>query len=100
DAFVDAYNALRDFYDTQTFVNGDGTVPKTSILVNQTSFRGSFLGLETVLTSSVSGLSGVNSLRDVGITLDRDNRLVVDDVKLNDAIVDKGDAVAKLFGFT
>ncbi|MFM7621925.1 MAG: flagellar filament capping protein FliD, partial [Alphaproteobacteria bacterium] len=25
DAFVDAYNALRDFYDTQTFVNGDGT---------------------------------------------------------------------------
>ncbi|MFM7631617.1 MAG: flagellar filament capping protein FliD, partial [Alphaproteobacteria bacterium] len=100
DAFVEAYNALRDFYDTQTFVNGDGTVPKTSILVNQTSFRGSFLGLETVLTSSVSGLSGVNNLRDVGITLDKDNRLVVDDVKLNDAIVDKGDAVAKLFGFT
>jgi flagellar hook-associated protein 2 len=100
DAFVEAYNALRDFYDTQTLVNGDGTVPKTSILVNQTAFRGSFLGLETVLTGGVSGISSVNSLRDVGITLDDNNRLVVDDVKLNDAIVDKGDAVSKLFGFT
>jgi flagellar hook-associated protein 2 len=100
DAFVEAYNALRDFYDTQTVVNGDGTVPETSILVNQTAFRGSFLGLETVLTGGVSGLPSMNSLRDVGITLDRDNYLVVDDVKLNDAIVDKGDAVAKLFGFT
>ncbi|MFN7666851.1 MAG: flagellar filament capping protein FliD [bacterium] len=99
-AFVEAYNALRDFYDTQTVVNGDGTIPETSILVNQTAFRGSFLGLETLLTGGVSGLSSVNSLRDVGITLDRDNYLVVDDVKLNDAIVDKGDAVAKLFGFT
>jgi flagellar hook-associated protein 2 len=100
DAFVEAYNALRDFYDTQTLVNGDGTVPKTSILVNQSAFRGSFLGLETVLTGGVSGISSVNSLRDVGITLDDNNRLVVDDVKLNDAIVDKGDAVSKLFGFT
>lgn len=100
DAFVEAYNALRDFYDTQTAVNGDGTVPKTSILVNQSAFRGSFLGLETVLTGGVSGISSVNSLRDVGITLDDNNRLVVDDVKLNDAIVDKGDAVSKLFGFT
>lgn len=100
DTFVEAYNALRDFYDTQTAVNGDGTVPKTSILVNQSAFRGSFLGLETVLTGGVSGISSVNSLRDVGITLDDNNRLVVDDVKLNDAIVDKGDAVSKLFGFT
>ncbi len=100
DAFVEAYNTLRDFYDTQTVVNGDGTVPETSILVNQTAFRGSFLGLETILTGGVSGLSSVSSLRDVGITLDKDNYLVVDDVKLNDAIVDKGDAVAKLFGFT
>jgi flagellar hook-associated protein 2 len=100
DAFVEAYNALRDFYDTQTLVNGDGTVPETSILVNQTAFRGSFLGLESVLTGGVSGLSDMNSLRDVGITLDDNNRLVVDDVKLNDAIVEKGDAVAKLFGFT
>ena len=100
DAFVEAYNALRDFYDTQTLVNGDGTVPKTSILVNQSAFRGSFLGLETVLTGGVSGISSVNSLRDVGITLDDNNRLVVDEVKLNDAIVDKGDAVSKLFGFT
>ena len=100
DAFVEAYNDLRDFYDTQTLVNGDGTVPKTSILVNQSAFRGSFLGLETVLTGGVSGISSVNSLRDVGITLDDNNRLVVDEVKLNDAIVDKGDAVSKLFGFT
>jgi flagellar hook-associated protein 2 len=100
DAFVEAYNDLRDFYDTQTLVNGDGTVPKTSILVNQSAFRGSFLGLETVLTGGVSGISSVNSLRDVGITLDDNNRLVVDDVRLNDAIVDKGDAVSKLFGFT
>jgi flagellar hook-associated protein 2 len=100
DAFVEAYNDLKDFYDTQTVVNGDGTVPKTSILVNQTAFRGSFLGLETMLTGQVSGVSGVNTLRDIGITLDKENRLVVDDVKLNDAIVDKGDAVAKLFGFS
>ena len=53
-----------------------------------------------MLTGGVSGISSVNSLRDVGITLDDNNRLVVDDVKLNDAIVDKGDAVSKLFGFT
>jgi flagellar hook-associated protein 2 len=99
DAFVEAYNALRDFYDTQTVVNGDGTVPEDSVLVNQTAFRGSFLGLETALTGQVSGVPRVNTLRDIGITLDRENRLVVDDVKLNDAIVDKGDAVTKLFGF-
>ena len=99
DAVITAYNAMRDFYTTQTATNSDGTVPKTSILVNQTSFKSVVSGLSDLITGGISGISGVNSLRDIGITLDKSNRLVVDDTKLNDAIVDSGGAVAKLFGF-
>jgi flagellar hook-associated protein 2 len=55
--------------------------------------------LRTRLTSAVSGLSGnYQSLASVGITTQKDGSLSLDSDKLNKALTNDFDGVAKLFG--
>ncbi len=95
-AFVDAYNAVTEFfknaqsYDPQTqragILLGDGT---TNLIRNR---------LRTNLAGFVSGgVEGLSRLSDLGVTLNKDGKLQVDHSTLNDAIQSRFDDVTTFF---
>jgi flagellar hook-associated protein 2 len=97
--FVDAYNALLTFSKEQRAINADGTVPEDSILFNDSTLRSITSGLQGLIGGAVGGVSGLNNLREAGISLSSENLLVIDDTKLDAAILEKPDEVRNLFTF-
>lgn len=94
--FVDAYNALRDFVLQNQQVNSDGSVPEGAILNNDSLMEG--------LSDQLQGLFSINfntgaeeTLREIGIEFDANNRLTVDELTLDTAILDSPDVVQALF---
>ena len=98
---VDAYNAVRDFVLEQRAVNDDGTAAEGALLFNDGLTRSAAAELERILSGVVEGLEagGLNNLRDVGVTFTADNRLSVDETKLDDALLTDFEAVRRLFAF-
>jgi flagellar hook-associated protein 2 len=95
---VDAYNDLAEFVDTQLQPPPEGQAPpplyNDSVLrTMRTTLRG---GLGTVLDATVTG--GPARLLDIGIEIDKQGRYTVDAAKLQDAVDNHGEAVARLFG--
>ncbi len=96
-AFVDSYNALRDFINTnQTVLNG---VPsEDAVLFGDFSMKGLSGDIQSLLASNYGATtSTMQNLRDLGITLDGSNKLVVDATKLSDAIKNNYDEVRAIF---
>jgi flagellar hook-associated protein 2 len=96
-AFVSAYN------DVRAYINAHSTVDQQNPQNN-----GLFLGdgtvrdinsrLQQAMTGAVAGLAGdYDALNDLGITTDKDGRLVVDDTKLATALATNVDHVSKIF---
>jgi len=99
--FVEAYNAFRDFVAEQSAVDADGRPAPEAVLFGDRTMRGLVGGLGSVVGSGVTGLDpdALSSLRGIGIELDADNRLRVDDSKLDNALLTKLDDVRNIFEF-
>ncbi len=100
--FVNAYNELRAYSLSQQQVSAEGEVSAESALFGDNTLR----NLESALGGDISGFTAnlpadaISSLRDVGIELDSNNYLTVDDSKLDSALVSNLGEVRALFEFS
>jgi flagellar hook-associated protein 2 len=97
--FVDAYNTLISFTNSQTKVTsvGDGKTPVTGALVGDSSVRSLLSAVRTELTAP-GGSGTYNTLASLGITTDpKDGTLKINDDKLTKAISSDFEGVAAYF---
>jgi flagellar hook-associated protein 2 len=73
--FKDRYNAINTFVKQQRAANADGTIAATSVLYGETSLRDLSTQLKQMVTSVVSGVTGINSLRGSGLGFSADGSL-------------------------
>jgi flagellar hook-associated protein 2 len=101
-AFVEAWNAFRDFLARQSQISDSGEVSKDAVLFGDSTLRAVAGTLGGIVTSDVAGLDpgALSSLAAIGIRLDPNNRLTIDDKRLDDALLGKPDQVRRLFEFT
>ncbi|SME96840.1 flagellar hook-associated protein 2 [Tistlia consotensis] len=94
--FVDAYNSYRDFYDTQQAYTAGVGADDDAVL-----FGDSLLNrLNSTIAGTLTGSFGdetLDSLADIGITLDENNQLTIDSDTLESAIYDDLDSVEAIF---
>ena len=100
-SFVEAYNGFRDFVDAQTAVDANGQPAADAVLLGDRTMRSLVSGLGAVIGGGVTGLDpdAMASLRAVGVELDANNRLSIDDAKLDNALLTKLDDVRGVFEF-
>lgn len=97
-SFIDSYNALRDYIKTQQVVSDSGTVDDGVALFGDTLMENLNRTLQGLVGGSYgSGGTNLSTLRDVGITLDTDNKLVMDESTFDSALIDKFSQVQDLF---
>lgn len=96
--FVENYNALRDFVISQSTVAPDGSVSEDAVLYKDTILSSLNQTIQGLMSRSY-GLGGTNlsSLRELGITLDKTNKLIADETKLDDIITNKFDQLKAIF---
>lgn len=94
-SLVDTYNTLRDFIVTNQTTASDGTADDTATLYGDSTLRSIASTLQSILSSGTSD----TSLAALGITFDDDNKLVVDDSALENALLDNLDDIESLFGY-
>jgi flagellar hook-associated protein 2 len=99
--FVEAYNNFRDFVDAQSAVDANGQPAEDAVLFGDRTLRSLVGGLGTVVGGGVTGLDpdAMASLRAVGVELDSDSRLTIDDSKLDNALLTKLEEVRGVFEF-
>lgn len=90
--FVDAYNAVRSFYDTQKTVGNP--LYTDSMLSNIVDT------FTTALRTDVTTNGTYNKLAIAGVALDRYGKLQIDSDKLKTAMADKPTEIEALFGFS
>lgn len=92
--FVDAYNAWRDFVDTNTSLNDDGDgASSDATLFGDSTLYSVATSIDSALTDYINGLS----LGSIGILLNEDNNLEIDDDTLADALSSNYDNVQSMF---
>lgn len=94
-AFVDAYNALREFVLTNQETSSDGGASEDATLFGDQLLRSASNSVQDAMSYSVDGLS----LRDIGITMNSSNILEVDTSTLEDALLTDLDTVMSLFQY-
>lgn len=96
EAFVTAYNELRELIGTETDSGaGGGTA---GALARDSSTRQILSLIRTELNQAVTGISGsYTTLSSIGVSFERDGTLSPDESKLNAAIQDDSNNVAELF---
>jgi flagellar hook-associated protein 2 len=100
EAFVSAYNDVKAFLLSQQDVSEDGEVSASAILFGDNLLRSMGRDLGTDLAQLVGVDSGaLATLRGVGIELDADGMLTIDNGKLDANLVDKLDEVRGVFEF-
>lgn len=99
--FVNAYNAFRDFVDQQSVVGEGGAVGEGSVLFGDSTLRGLERSISGIISNPVSGLDtdALRSLGAIGITLDANNKLSIDDQKLDSLLLEDLDAVRDVMEF-
>lgn len=96
--FIESYNTLRDYIKTQQVVSEDGEIDNDAILFGDSLLSNINLSVQGLLGGSYgSGGTALSTLREVGITLDADNRLVMDEALFDTAVIDKFDEVRAIF---
>jgi flagellar hook-associated protein 2 len=95
--FVESYNAATTYLKANA--GFDPATKTAGVLISQANLVAGMGQITRALTGSISGLpSSLNSLAAIGITLNRtDGTLVVDQTKLDRALVDNAEGVRKLF---
>lgn len=98
-SFVEQYNNYIDFVTQATDFNPD--TQKGGVLLGDFTIQSVTDQILSAITSPVQGLpTSLNSLSQIGVTLGTDNRLVVDESALTEAINNNPDGVAKLLQMT
>ncbi len=100
--FIDAYNGLRDFIDSQRQVSEAGEVDELAApLFGDTLLRSLGQELGFAVGGAVEGLaSGApTTLAELGIAMGEDNRLSLDVGKLDEMLLADPNAVRKVFEF-
>lgn len=97
--FITAYNALRDFIDTNQTVGSDGTVADDAVLFADSILRGVTKQLSGVLGQSVAAADDtVSTLASLGITLNADNQLELsDETTLDNLLLENLDSLQGFF---
>lgn len=97
--FITAYNALRDFVDTNQTVSSDGTVGDDAVLFADSILRSVTKQLSDVLGKSVASADGtVSSLASLGISLNADNKLELsDETTLDNLLLENLDSIQSFF---
>ncbi|AEF23057.1 flagellar filament capping protein FliD [Pseudomonas fulva] len=97
--FVDAYNALITTSNKLTNVTkvGEDGAPVVGGLVGDATVRGLLSSVRNELVSPGGQGGDLKFLADMGITTQKDGTLKIDDAKLDTALKDNFDSVAKLF---
>ncbi len=94
--FVDAFNKLVTFIDEQTEFNPETF--QTGILFGNSSVQNLETTLRRIATGQTTGASGTfEFLSQIGITTQNDGQLILDEVKLNQALTTDLNSVASLF---
>lgn len=93
--FVESYNELMDTAKSLTRVTrvGEDKAPVTGGLVGDATVRNLVNGVRAELSNPSPGAGGLRALTDLGIALDRDGKLVIDDKKLDAALENNFDQV-------
>jgi flagellar hook-associated protein 2 len=95
-AFVTAYNDTLDNIDTQS--QYDPTSGTTGVLFGDSTTQNIFDSLVSNTNGSIPGLpSNLSLLSQVGITIDQNDRLQIDDATLSSQLTSNLSGVAKLF---
>ncbi|NFV79666.1 flagellar filament capping protein FliD [Magnetospirillum aberrantis] len=95
EAFVEAYNAVREFIITNQSTNTDGTAADDAVLYGDSTLRSLNNYLQTIISSGI----GDADLSDLGITLDEDNLLELDTSTLENLLLDDLDTIQSLFSY-
>ncbi len=94
-AFVTAYNQTAAFFETAQGYNADTEV--AGVLMGDTTTSNIRNSLRNTITNAVSGIESFTRLADLGITLNSDGDLEVDDETLNSSLDDHFDDVLQFF---
>lgn len=98
-AFVASYNSLLSTGKTLTSYNADSQ--KGSALTGDSTLRNLQVQLRSALTSPQTGTTGdFTMLSNIGVSFQKDGTLAVDSTKLDAALNNNMDGVAKLFAGT
>lgn len=96
--FVDQYNSIMNFIQTQTDVGTPSEDSNTTgALVGEGSIVRLQSGLRSLLTSRIAGDSDIKAASDIGITTDRYGVASLDEAKLNEVLREDPESVARFF---
>ncbi|HRJ23416.1 MAG TPA: flagellar filament capping protein FliD [Thauera sp.] len=95
EAFVKAYNDVASTLASLTAYNPDNKTGAT--LTGDSTARNIQSQLRNALGASITGLTGANSLSQVGISFDKDGKLALDSTKFTAALNDTSKDVAAFF---
>ena len=97
-AFVEAYNALREFITTNQTVGSDGTVSDDAVLYRDTLLSSMSTQIQSLFATQVNtGDASISTLRDIGLTINGDNMMELDAETLSDALNNNLSGVRALF---
>lgn len=97
--FIDAYNALRTFVDTNSTVAADGTVSDDAVLFADSLLRSVTKQLSATLGGDAgSATDGTTNLAALGVTLNADNQLELsDETTLDNLLLSNLDSLRAFF---
>lgn len=98
EAFVEAYNAYRDFVLANQEVDDDGAVADDAALFADNLLRNLSAQVAAILSDSTDD-EAISNLGDIGLTLDENNYLVLDSTDLEAALASDAEAVQALLEF-
>lgn len=97
--FVSAYNDYASFVDDQQSTNSDGTAADGATLFSDSILRQVEKSISDITARTVKSSDGDTlSLSSIGITINEDGTMEVDEDTLNEALTDNLDDVQKLLG--
>ncbi|WP_026791210.1 flagellar filament capping protein FliD [Pleomorphomonas oryzae] len=94
--FVDAYNAYREWALSQQETSSSGGASSDSILFGDSTIRSINQQVASALTFSLDDVS----MSTIGLSLDENNELVLDEDTLNDVLNSDPSTIQKLFSYT
>ncbi|MGI4856674.1 MAG: flagellar filament capping protein FliD [Janthinobacterium lividum] len=97
ESFVDSYNTLASSLSSLTNYDANDS-SKNGILLGDSTTRDIKSALQRIVTSSIDGGNGLNTLADVGIGFSNDGTLSADQPTLQSALQNNLTGVASLFG--
>ncbi|WP_342361767.1 flagellar filament capping protein FliD [Terrarubrum flagellatum] len=94
-SLVDAYNAFRQYAETQQEVTSSGSASDDSVLFGDGTLRSISSQVYDALNTSIDK----QSMALIGLSFDENNELVLDEDTLDNALLDNLDAVESLLTF-